>query len=1111
MHKSLHRCLWFLVILISCNLHSQDSYWRKSELGKNTSLIKLKNINPSKYQIHSLHFEAFNSLLKSAPKRSDISKSSVTVSLPTHDGKFELFKVVEAPILSQELSLKYPNIKTYLGFSESQPGVRVRFSVTPQGLQTMMSFPDKPTLFTVPVAKGNTSDYITYDRGVRVNGKKEFECLTEAEIVPIDEGLFTNKDANDQTLRTFRIAISTNGEYTNHWDDGNAANGDAQEDALAQVVATLNRSNEVFEVDMAINFTLVTGTEIIYPNPSTDPYTGAYNSQLQNTLTSVIGESNYDIGHLFAKDSKGGSAGCIGCVCVNNSKGSGYSAHDFLDNDGGPYMADFFDIDYVPHEIGHQLGAYHTFSFRNEGIGVNVEPGSGTTIMGYAGITGSNDVQDHSDPYFNYHSIRQILNNMSTRRCWAPTPISNNPPVANAGANYTIPGGTAFLLEGNATDPDNGDVLTYTWEQIDDGTTTSSNFGPTKATGAIFRSRPPSTNSTRYFPLMSRILASELTETNPLESVDNTTWETVSTVSRDINFALTVRDRAEANGVGQFPQTSFDNMTVTVDGTSGPFAITSQNSDELWNVGSSQTVTWDVAGTASGDVNSPTVDILLSSDGGQNFSVVAASNVPNDGSHTFSVPQMGGDSNQMRVMVRGHNNIFFAVNSSNFSYQESEFAMSLDNVNVDVCSPNNAVFTFTYNTFLGFNGTTNFSTTGLPTGVNAAFNPTSASADGTQVTLSLSNIGNASQGAYNFDIVGTSGAIVKTSGATLGVFESSISQPILASPNNSETGVVLLPTLEWNSDTNASSYQVQLATDNGFSNLLVDETLSQNSFTLNSQLQNDVTYFWRVKAFNACGESAFSEVRSFTTTSCSVCASEGDMNFETSTTRVIFNTIDNESDTDGIKVAPYTDYTSISTNVKREEDYDLTVHVNTDGNFTVHTIVWIDWNQDCDFDDANETYDLGTARDVLNEATSLSPLTVTVPASALLGGTIMRVATEWNRDPTSCAVDYDGEVEDYVVVVEEATASLEDFAFEGFNLYPNPANDNFTIRLNTISNEAVFVKMMDLSGRTIFQKEYNNPGTRFAENIALNRVASGVYLVQIRNGNKQTTRKLIIE
>lgn len=223
------------------------------------------------------------------------------------------------------------------------------------------------------------------------------------------------------------------------------------------------------------------------------------------------------------------------------------------------------------------MGANHTFSFRSEGTGVNVEPGSGTTIMGYAGITGANNVQMNSDPYFHYVSIDQIITNLQdTRSCWVGTPISNQPSVANAGADYTIPKGTAFLLKGTATDPDN-DMLYHNWEQVDDGTITNDNFGPENMGGALFRSRPPSTSTERYMPSLSRILEGELTETNPTVTADNTSWETVSQIARDLNFRFTARDRSEANGTGQTPQSASDAMKVTVDDQSGPFVLTSQN------------------------------------------------------------------------------------------------------------------------------------------------------------------------------------------------------------------------------------------------------------------------------------------------------------------------------------------------------------------------------------------------------------------------------------------------------------------------------------------------------------------------------------------------------
>ena len=1087
---------------------TQSFYWEKIKIIPSEKNSFLKNFNENKYQVFSLDLDKLKAQLDGVPSRNNISSSSMAeIYFPDNNGGMERFQVSETSTLAPEIALKYPNIKTYIGFSLDNPGTRIRFSITPQGLKTMSTYPNKPTLFTVPLNKGNVSQYITYDRNVRIDSKEDFECLTENEYVPIKEITSFNRDANDQILRTLRIAISTTGEYTNFWDDGDNTNGDAQEDALAAVVSTLNRTNEVFEVDMAVSFQLVSGTEIIYPTASTDPYSSSSpNGQLQSTLTSEVGESNYDIGHLFDYGSNNGNAGCIGCVCVDGQKGSGFSSHQFTDNDGGPYMDDFFDIDYVPHEIGHQMGGNHTFSMSSEGTGVNYEPGSGTTIMGYAGITGADDVQDHSDPYFHYGTINQVLNNLENKTCWTSTVITNNPPVANAGSDYTIPQGTAFKLVGSATDLDERDVLTYSWEQVDDGITTRSTFGPTKTSGAVWRSRPPSTNPTRYMPVKSRVLSGELTETNPGVTVDNISWETVSTVARSLDFALTVRDRSETNGTGQFPQSDFDFMTVTVDGNSGPFAVISQTANETWNVGESQTVTWDVAGTASGIVNTPTVNIYLSTDGGLTFPFLAANNVANDGSHTFSVPPTNGDSNQLRIMVEGNDNIFYAVNSTNLSLQQSEFVITIEEPSVAVCSPNDVIYNFTYNTFQGFTGTTSFSTLGLPSGLNATFSSNTASTDGEDIELVISNIGSINEGTYDFQIIGTSGAIVKNADANFSVFSTLSEIPNLTTPSDSGGGVGLSPTFSWDVISNASSYDIEIASDSEFSSIVASENSTTNSYT-GATLNQSTTYYWRVKAKNTCGDGDFSPTSSFTTQNCTVCISTGNSDWETSTTRVVFNTIDNSSGKSG----GYSDYTDISTSVKADEVHELTIQVNTDGNYTLNTLVWIDWNQDCDFDDENEEYDLGTALDVEDETTTLSPLSVIIPSDALLGSTTMRVSTKYASDPTSCMTGEDAEVEDYTIEVIDATASLDNDTFEGFNLYPNPSNGNFNLQFNAESTESVEIQLYDLTGRLVKELQFSNISLRFSESISFQNTAKGFYVLKIKNGAKQTSRKLVIE
>jgi len=865
MKTKLHFVLSLSLFLTVFSGIAQQSYWQKTDnmdLNVNGNTTAL---NQKFYQTYQLDIDAFKAQLVNAPLRSaSTTLSNSKVYLPNIEGELEQFMVVEAPVLSDELSQRYPNIKTYLGFSIKNAGTRVRFSLTPQGLQTLTTYPDAPMTFTVPLSKSDNASYIIYSRAARTESLKDFKCLTEDEFFPIETNGFVNRDANDQILRTFRIAISTTGEYTNFWDDGNAGNGDAQEDALGQVVSTLNRSNEVFEVDMAVTFTLVTGTEIIYPNAGNDPYTGNLNSNLQNALTANVGEANYDIGHLFTFDNNNGNAGCIGCVCVDGSKGSGFSAHEFLDNDGGPYMSDFFDIDYVPHEIGHQMGANHTFSTGNEGQGVNAEPGSGTTIMGYAGITSGNDVQDHSDPYFHYFSILQILNNLENRTCWVGSAITNSSPVADAGLDYTIPMGTAFVLKAAAADVDGGDVLTYTWEQIDDGTTTTSNFGPNKTSGAVWRSRPPGTSKERYMPIVERVISGQLTETNPAETADNSSWETVSNVGRALNFALVVRDRSEANGVGQTPQSDFDTMSVVVDGSAGPFVVTSQTTNESWNAGSLETVTWNVAGTDGGAVNTPTVNILLSIDGGFTYPFTMATEVPNDGSHSVTVPVTAGNTSTARLKVEGNTTIFYAINATNFTIQESEFVLNVADNSVDVCSPDDVVFNFIYNTFLGFTDETTFSASGLPLGATATFTPSTATENDTNVTATVSGIAGLTLGNYSFILEGTAGSISKTADLEFNVFDSNLVTLTLLTPVDGATDVEADEALfTWNADPNALSYEIDIATDAAFTSIVSGIIVSETNYTLTT-LNALTSYFWRVRGSNDCGVGAYSQA-SFTT------------------------------------------------------------------------------------------------------------------------------------------------------------------------------------------------------------------------------------------------------
>jgi hypothetical protein len=266
--------------------------------------------------------------------------------------------------------------------------------------------------------------------------------------------------------------------------------------------------------------------------------------------------------------------------------------------------------------------------------------------MGYAGICSPN-VQNVSDDYFHAISVQEIWNfisNLGGATCPVEIVTGNLPPTADAGLDYTIPKSTPFVLMGTATDPDSESGLSHNWEQMNQqiGSMPPSN---TSVFGPMFRSDDALPSPNRYMPKLATVLAGQT----------QSTWEVVPSVSRTMKFRYSVRDN-EAGGASS----ASDDMTVTVDGDSGPFLVTSQDTPTTWTPQSSETITWEVAGTESAPVNSPNVDILFSTDGGQNFDVIIAEGIPNNGSADILAPNLNTTSG--RLMIISSNNIFYDIN-----------------------------------------------------------------------------------------------------------------------------------------------------------------------------------------------------------------------------------------------------------------------------------------------------------------------------------------------------------------------------------------------------------------------------------------------------------------
>ena len=644
----------FVAAAMSLCAHAQEkNFWTpvsEATLAKNVFTDRYK---PNVYRLFHLKENNLVTDLKTSPSERNVSPQASTflIVLPNADGGMERYRVVEAPVMDPALAAKYPDIRSYAGQGVDNRQATVRFDVSPEGFHAMMLSPDRPTIYIDPVDPEG-KHYVVFSRRDAPNYNAPFQCLTaEAGQKMQAETPASLRNADDARLRTYRLALAASGEYSSYFLDGTETT-DAQRKSkvLAAMNTAMTRTNAIYERDFGIRMVLVANNDaVIYLNASSDPWTSEYNSKTQQTIDAVIGSANYDIGHLVHRTSNNGNAGCIGCVCKAGQKGSAFTSHTTP-------VGDPFVVDYLTHEMGHQFGANHTFAHSYEGTIAQCEPGSGSTIMGYAGITGSTtDIQPHSDDYFHARSIEQITNYIKSSTGGGACPVvsltGNNTPSANAGADYVIPRSTPFMLTGTGADADAGDVLTYLWEQIDAKTSSSPTTPSATATaGPVFRSYTATTSTSRTFPRLNSIL----------DGTNGYKWEVLPSVARSLNFRFTVRDN-RAGGANN----KSDDVLVTVNGSAGPFAVTAPNTAVSWPVGSTQTVSWSVNNTNLSPVNCANVAILLSTDGGNSFPITLIGSTPNDGSQAITVPN--NLSSQCRIKVAAVGNIFFDISNTNFT------------------------------------------------------------------------------------------------------------------------------------------------------------------------------------------------------------------------------------------------------------------------------------------------------------------------------------------------------------------------------------------------------------------------------------------------------------
>ncbi len=625
-------------------------------------------VMPTAYRSLRIDQTALDQLLSYAPLETaaPVADSDVILQLPLPDGRFESFLIVESPVMAPALAARYPQIRSWLGQGIDDPSATVRLDRSHKGFHAQI-ISWRGTVLIDPLAPGDREYAMVYHkRDAQLQGERPV-CLLTGDELPQDLPDFSKRGvvpklASGETLRTHRLAMAATGEYTQF-------HGGTVADGLAAINTTMNRVNGIYERDLAVRMELIPNNDlIIYTDGATDPYTnnngGAMLGQNQTNLNNVIGNANFDIGHVVSTG--GGGIASLGSVCSTNNKARGVTGL------GSP-IGDVFDVDFVAHEIGHQYRGNHAFngsggncSGGNRNASTAYEPGSGVTIQSYAGICGADNLQPNSEDYFHRVSLDEMLTFVSTgggSTCGTTSATGNTPPVVTTTAAFTIPQLTPFQLTAAGSDAD-GDTLTYIWEQFDLGAANAAGSLVDNGSRPIFRNFIPTLEPTRIFPSLRYILnnANDVPASAPLPgttSPNRFTGEVLPSTNRTMNFRVTARDN-QAGGGG-----TDDALTqITVSTAAGPFRVTSPNTAVSWAADSEQTITWDVAGTDAAPINTSEVVIAFSIDGGLSFPIESAP-LPNTGSAVLIIPDFAGTT-RARVRVSAVDNIYFDISDVDF-------------------------------------------------------------------------------------------------------------------------------------------------------------------------------------------------------------------------------------------------------------------------------------------------------------------------------------------------------------------------------------------------------------------------------------------------------------
>ncbi len=835
-----------LTLLFCSFLHAQQqttslpSYW---SIGRSTATSQQLRVTPNHYQLYRLDLAGLTGELQDCKLRENIigNDDLVMLQLPLPNGQTERFGCFETPVMEPALQAKYPNIRTYTAQGIDDPRKIIKMEVGPRGLQAMIFTPSGNMIIS-PAYTDDLTQYLVF-RKQDLSGPRYFRCGHDDFNPNTATTATTSSFLQNPTgteLRTYRLALGTTGEYTDF-------HGGTKELTLAAVATSMNRVNGIYERDFTITMVLVANTDtLIYLDPETDPYTnndlGAVLDENQVLCDSLIGADNYDIGHVFGT-SGGGLAG-LGVVC-GGVKAWGATGL------GSP-VGDFFDVDYASHEFGHQFGAGHTFNECGGQAGQAYEPGSGVTIMAYAGLCGESNLQSNSIDQFHVASYDQVIAYSQTANgnsCPMITETGNTPPEVEVDeGDFYIPYNTPFELTGSATDVD-GDSLTYCWEQFDLGPTVHP--ASAEGTAPLFRSWSPVDHPTRIFPRIEDLVNNT-----------RTIGELLPQFGRELNFRMTVRDNAPMGGGVDYEQ-----ITFQVADSSGNFRVLQPDGGQFWVVGSLQIINWDVANSDQFPVNCRKVNIWLSEDGGFTYPHLIAANRDNTGSAVVTVPNITGD--QIRIKVKAANNIFFDISNNNYSIlpaSNPDFTVGVDQPTDTICGNETAVFQISLDSILDFAESVNLSIPDPISGIEFTFSANDVMPP-TELSLYVASEDGIIPGDYTFTLQASGGGIVKNLPLTLKIRDEMPQQVSLLSPFNGSTNVAEDAIFSWNAAPFEATYAVEVSNSPAFDNLIYSSSdMSTNNFDPEPNLLPNSVYFWRARIEDsACGPGEWSNTFSFQT------------------------------------------------------------------------------------------------------------------------------------------------------------------------------------------------------------------------------------------------------